>query len=97
MEETKEEIKTEEKKEEINNTEIDVLAEAQKVNAEMKKQNEIKAKLLDREEKLLARQETLRSLGGGSQVGKEIKPETADEKWAREAKLRYAGTGYDPT
>jgi hypothetical protein len=25
------------------------------------------------------------------------KEETADEKWAREAKLRYAGTGMDPT
>jgi hypothetical protein len=25
------------------------------------------------------------------------KPETADEKWAREAKIRYAGTGLDPT
>ena len=25
------------------------------------------------------------------------KEETADQKWAREAKLRYAGTGMDPT
>lgn len=82
MEEKIEEIKTEEKKEEINNTEIDVLAEAQKVNTEMKKQNEIKAKLLEREEKLLARQETLRSLGGGSisgQIQEKPKIETAKE------------------
>lgn len=25
------------------------------------------------------------------------KAETQDEKWAREAKIRYAGTGLDPT
>ena len=25
------------------------------------------------------------------------KPETEDEKWKREAKIRYAGTGMDPT
>jgi formate-dependent nitrite reductase cytochrome c552 subunit len=34
-----------------------------------------------------------RSYAGQSQP----KAETADEKWEREAKLRYAGTGMDPT
>ena len=50
-------------------SEIDVLKEAEKVATEMKKQNDIKAKLLEKEEKLLARQETLRALGGGSPAG----------------------------
>ena len=36
-------------------------------------------------------------LGGGSQAGQAIKTETAEEKWAREARIRYAGTGMDPT
>jgi len=35
---------------------------------------------------------------GRSTAGQAPEPvETADEKWAREAKLRYAGTGMDPT
>jgi len=37
-------------------------------------------------------------LGGRSRAGtQETKPETAEEKWRREAKERYKGTGLDPT
>lgn len=37
-------------------------------------------------------------LQGRSVAGQAEEPEeTADEKWAREAKIRYAGTGMDPT
>lgn len=36
-------------------------------------------------------------VNGRSYAGQQQKEETADEKWAREAKLRYAGTGMDPT
>lgn len=37
-------------------------------------------------------------INGRSYAGQQPKPpETADEKWAREAKVRYAGTGMDPT
>ena len=35
--------------------------------------------------------------GGRSAGGQSVIQETADQKWAREAKLRYAGTGMDPT
>ena len=67
---------------ETNSNDGDVLKQADKINAEMKKQNEIKAKLLDREEKLLARQETLRALGGGSPSGQI--PAKPTEKTAKE-------------
>jgi hypothetical protein len=36
-------------------------------------------------------------VNGKSLAGQVIKAETADEKWAREAKERYKGTGLDPT
>ena len=36
-------------------------------------------------------------VGGRSFAGQQTKQETVDEKWAREAKERYAGTGMDPT
>ena len=35
-------------------------------------------------------------VNGRSQAGQTVKTETADEKWAREAELRYAGTGMSP-
>lgn len=41
---------------------------------------------------------TEQAFGGRSFGNQGInKKETEDEKWAREAKLRYAGTGMDPT
>jgi hypothetical protein len=57
-----------------NSNDGELISRAEKINSEMKKQNEIKAKLLEREEKLLARQETLRALGGGSPVGQKVEP-----------------------
>lgn len=36
-------------------------------------------------------------LSGKTNTGEVHKEETVDEKWAREAKIRYAGTGMDPT
>ena len=36
-------------------------------------------------------------VNGRSYAGQAPKIETADEKWKREAKERYAGTGMDPT
>ncbi len=42
--------------------------------------------------------EQRRILSGKTRAGgAPPKPETEDEKWAREAKERYAGTGLDPT
>ena len=36
-------------------------------------------------------------INGRGYAGQNQKPETVDEKWKREAKERYKGTGYDPT
>lgn len=36
-------------------------------------------------------------INGRSFAGQAPQPETADDKWKREAKARYAGTGMDPT
>lgn len=36
-------------------------------------------------------------VNGRTFAGQQQKKETDDEKWAREAKIRYAGTGMDPT
>ena len=33
----------------------------------------------------------------GRSISMQTKEETPDDKWAREAKIRYAGTGMDPT
>ena len=64
----------------INVGEHEVLERAEKTNAEMKKNLELKAKLLDREEKLLARQEVLRALGGGSPAGQKAEPPVETSK-----------------
>ena len=77
MENTNESEQKVEAKNEIPQTEVtetnsndgDVLKQSESIVAELKKENDRKAKLLDREEKLLARQETLRALGGGSPSG----------------------------
>lgn len=49
---------------------------------------------LDRQEELFVQNRLSGRAEGGSQP---IPKETEDEKWAREAKIRYAGTGMDPT
>ncbi len=52
-------------------------------------------------EELVKRQEALAAqnmLGGQSNAGQAPpKKESEDEKWEREAKVRYEGTGLDPT
>ena len=59
---------------------------------ELKKQNDRKEALLDREEQLAAH----KALGGTTEAGQAKKVETEDEKWAKGAKERYAGTGMSP-
>lgn len=59
----------------------------------MEKANEETARLVARQEEL----EQRRALGGRSEAGNAPKQKTDDEKWAEEAKERYAGTGLDPT
>jgi len=55
----------------------------------------------DRREEILVQETLLQEqarLSGRALAGSQPAPkETDDEKWAREAKTRYAGTGIDPT
>jgi len=53
-----------------------------KVEAELLRGEELKAKV---------------ALGGKSDAGQEPKKESEDEKWEKNAKERYEGTGMDPT
>ena len=89
----------EEKKEEPVKTEEPVeLSVLERVELANKKAEEI----LQKQEECLKKNEDAVDklvLGGRSYAGQNsIQPkETDDEKWAREAKVRYAGTGMDPT
>ena len=73
-----------------------ILEQARQVSedrAKLKAEND----LLEQE---LARKETLRSqliIAGKSVMAPPSVQETPEEKWRREAKLRYKGTGLDPT
>jgi len=64
---------------------------------------ELKEKLKEENSLLEAeieRQEILKgklAIAGRSVLIPPAVPETPDEKWAREAKIRYKGTGMDPT
>jgi len=54
----------------------------------------------ERKEKANARAEEIlrvKEVGGGSEAGQIPKAETEDEKWEKDAKKRYEGTGMDPT
>lgn len=73
---------------------INPIEEAKKVLEETKRVLEETKKERVRIEKATA--EML--VNGRSYAGQQTaKPETLDEKWAREAKERYKGTGMDPT
>ena len=88
----KEEKKVEEKVEEPKSTKLidDANLAAKRLEAANTKQEE----LLGRQEQL----EADRIIAGTTDAGQQPVPaETEDQKWAREAKIRYAGTGMDPT
>lgn len=75
----------------------EVIDDAVKAAAETKKENDKKEELIERAEKLMDRKEALAKLGGGSLAGQAEKKESDDEKWEKDAKERYKGTGLDPT
>jgi hypothetical protein len=82
MEEKNEKMETAGNDEDSNNRPsgeqgIDLIAEAKKVNEELKANLEERRKLIEREEKLTSRQEALRALGGGSNAG--TKPKKVEE------------------
>ena len=97
--------------EEVTKTE-EAIAEAKKVGSEVKEKIDLSPleeakQILDENKKLLfslteerkrlekaAANMMISGKGFGGIVQKE---ETEDEKWRREAKIRYAGTGMDPT
>lgn len=79
------------KPEEVTPSDVSPLDEAKKINEETAKLNAERIKILDREEKLHAE----KMVGGRGQVSQ--KEETDDQKWSKDAKERYEGTGMDPT
>ena len=103
-EEIKKEAEDKKPKEAAPNTDVGVSSKKEKSNIEkiketteaQKLENDRKVELLDREEKLMERKEALAALGGGSEAGQQKVVETEDEKWAKDAKERYAGTGMSP-
>lgn len=60
----------------------------------LEKANKEERELLDRRELIMAQDRISGRASAGQQPPKE---KTDDEKWAEEAKERYAGTGQDPT
>lgn len=85
MEEEKQEVKPE--------TAASIFDRAEAINKKLEEN-------IKKQEELMKRQQEIADrimLGGGSEAGQVVKTETADEKWAREAKKRYEGTGMDPT
>ena len=76
-----------------NQNNISPIDEAKAINKETKD-------LLEKREKIIAREEKLHAeimVGGHTIAGRVEKKETADEKYNREAKIRYEGSGMDPT
>ena len=71
---------------------IGLIAAANAAADRVEKANREMNEMLKKQELLLAEQRLQGRAYAGSGIG-----ETADEKWAREAKLRYKGTGMDPT
>ena len=72
---------------------LNLIEEAKKIKDEMRAENDRREALLRQEQEM----HTVQMLSGHAAAGYERKPETDDEKWEREAKIRYAGTGMDPT
>lgn len=89
----KEEPASEDTGEGIQSETVSELDRADQIAERQKRENDRREKLLDREEKLEAR----RAVGGRAEAGQTPKEETDDEKWAKDAKKRYEGTGMDPT
>ena len=67
-------------------TSASVLEETKQTLKELREEN-------DRMEELISN----KMLGGRSEAGEKPKKKTEAEKWAEEAKERYAGSGLDPT
>ncbi len=73
-------------------TEEGVQSEADKKVAELNADTERINQAIAENENAKAREK----LGGRSEGGQTAKPETEDEKWAKDAKERYEGTGMSP-
>ncbi len=70
------------------------LEEARDLDKSIKEGTENMKKLLEKNEKVMADA----AISGKGFAGQGApKQESEDEKWAKEAKVRYAGTGMDPT
>jgi len=70
-----------------------IIERAREEREKMEKATEAQKIENDRTEQIMAK----RALGGDSEAGQTPKVESEDEKWAKDAKIRYEGTGMDPT
>jgi len=70
-----------------------VIDDSNKAAERLEEANAKREALLEREEALAAHKQ----LSGEAEAGITPKKLTEDEKWAEDAKKRYAGTGLDPT
>jgi len=72
---------------------VGVIKSAKETAERIEKANAEHERLIAEEKELMAE----RALSGKAGISAPEKPETEDEKWKREAKKRYEGTGMDPT
>lgn len=95
MEEKKEEEKKEEGEEQTPSSTISMLERYEKTAKRMEEATERYNSLVKEQAEIATRI----MLGGNSEAGRpnpQPKKETEEEKWAREAEERYAGTGLSP-
>jgi len=81
------------KKEEDEKAELTLIEKANQAAERLEKANKESLEIAKRNERMLAEMR----LQGRSFAGQAEKIESEDEKWRREAKERYKGTGLDPT
>ena len=101
MDEKKEEAKPEDKKAEEGEAKATppeetgaekVISDSKEIVDGMKRENDRRDKLIEREEKLQAKKESLDALGGGSPAGTEpAKPTFTDEEKAQRARIKAVG------
>lgn len=86
-------VPVEDTNERIQSKAISEIDRADQIAERQKRENDRRESILVREEALAA----MRTVGGEAEAGITPVVETEDEKWAKDAKIRYEGTGMDPT
>ena len=72
---------------------LKVIIDANAAAERLEKANKVAAEHLGRQDEILARE----AVAGRAEGGRKAVKESEDEKYKKEAKVRYEGTGMDPT